>query len=128
MPGVRTAGSRLILGWYSAGFWRFSAESRRVRGRVAGFGRFTAYLQLAFGDPRLCWHWTQFLEFWRNRELQGAHEASQNDQNAKLYFQNVLGREKRGTILKSGRLFGQILEPFWSNCGAFLVKFFVENI
>ena len=39
---------------------------------------------------------------------------SKNDQNAKLYFQNVLGREKRVTVLKSGRFFGSILDAFWS--------------
>ena len=62
--GVRTAGSRRvlggyrqILGWSSACSGRFLAESRRVHGRFfVVFSRFSMYLQRALGDSRLGWY------------------------------------------------------------------------
>ena len=54
--GVRTAGFRLVLGWFSAGSrlvlgWS-SAGSRRVLGKISA--RF-----------RVCWRWGPLLECWK---------------------------------------------------------------
>ena len=105
---------------------RFSAESRRVRGKFwRVFGRFSAYLQRVLEDSRFGEHCNQFLDFWRagapkmvpgwpKRWPQGSQEAPKNDKKRSLFFKAFLGASQGARI----RVCPPNLASFWDHFGA----------
>ena len=123
MLGVHTAGSRRVLGG-------FSARSRQNLGKIsAKFRRSKRFdrmyhLSLLILEPKGAKRRqkeAQRQPKGAKKEAKGSPGGGKIDKNSRFFLARVSGREKRGTAIQIHTL----LAPFWLHFGSQIREFFV---